>query len=94
MGQTASQLGRLDKGLPEDRRFWGYFGVSAEVALKAWDLMEEIVCLPPSPQFVNYLWALAFMQLYPANDIELSTLLRGINPKTIRKYIWPMIYWR
>jgi hypothetical protein len=91
MGRAAHQLGILRPGSPEDRRFRGYFGVSAELALEAWDLMEEIGCLPPSSQLVHYLWALAFMRLYPANDIALSTALGGSDPKTIRKYIWPMI---
>ena len=91
MGRAAHRLGILRPGSPEDGRFRGYFGVSAEVALEAWDLMEEIDCLPPSPQLKHYLWALAFMRLYPANDIALSTALGGSDPKTIRKYIWPMI---
>jgi hypothetical protein len=29
--------------------------------------------------------------LYPANDTALSVALGGSDPKTIRKYIWPMI---
>ena len=39
-----------------------FFGVSAEVAVKAWNQMEELDLLPPSSQFQHYLWALAFMR--------------------------------
>jgi hypothetical protein len=47
----------------------------------------------PSPiaPISAFLWALAFMRLYPANDIALSATLGGSDPKTIQKYIWPMI---
>jgi hypothetical protein len=54
-------------------------------------MMEELDCLPPSPQFEHYLWGLAFMWLYPANNKALSTMLGGSDPKTIQKYIWLMI---
>ncbi len=92
MGWTSHTLGTLLPGSPEDTRFRGYFGISAEVAVEAWEMMEELDFLPPlSPQFEHYLWALAFMKLYPANDKALSTMLGGADPKTIRKYIWPMI---
>lgn len=91
MGRTGHTLGTLLPGSPEDTRFRGYFGVSAEVVVKAWEMMGEHDCLPPSPQFEHYLWALAFMRLYPANDKALLTMLGGSDPKTIRKYIWPMI---
>ena len=75
----------------EDLRHRGFFGVSAEVAVKAWNKMEELDLLPPSSQFQHYLWALAFMRTYPPNDTTLSTLLGGKDPKTIHKYMWPYI---
>ena len=91
MGRSGNTLGTLLPGSPEDKRFRGYFGVSAEVVVEAWEMMEELDCLPPSPEFRHYLWALAFMRLYPANGSALSSTLGGSDPKTIRKYIWPMI---
>jgi hypothetical protein len=90
MGQTSYTLGALLPGSPEDKRFCGYFGVSEEVAVEAWEMMEELDCLPPLPQFQHYLWTLALMQLYPANGSALSST-GGSDPKTIQKYIWPMI---
>jgi hypothetical protein len=68
MGKTGHTLGTLLPGSPEDTHFHGYFGVSAEVAVEAWEMMEELDCLPPSPQFEHYLWALAFMRLCPADN--------------------------
>jgi hypothetical protein len=91
MGRTSRALGILSPGAPEDKRFRGFFGVSAEVAVKAWGMMEEHDLLPPTPQFCHYLWALAFMRTYPPNDMTLSRSLGGSDPKTIYKYIWPFI---
>ena len=82
-GQTGHTLDTLLPSSPEATRFHGYFGISAEVAVEAWEMMEELDCLPPSPQFQHYLWALAFMQLYPANESALSSNLGGSDPKTI-----------
>jgi hypothetical protein len=84
-------LGTLLPGSLEGKCFPGYFGVSAEVAVEAWEMMEELDCLPLLPQFQHYLWALAFMQLYSENGSALSSTLGGSDPKTIQKYIWPMI---
>ena len=87
MGRSGNTLGTLLLDSPEDKRFCGYFGVSAEVVVEgAWEMMEELDCLPPSSQFWYYLWALAFMQLYPANDRALSSTLGGSDPETIQEY--------
>ncbi len=91
MGRRSHRLGILLPDLSKDHRFHGYFGVSAEVAVEAWEMMEELDYLPLFPQFQHYLWALVFMRLYPANGIALSAILGGSDPKTIWKYIWPMI---
>jgi hypothetical protein len=90
MGQTGHTIGTLLVGSLEEPRFCGYFGVSAEVAGEALEMMEELDCLPPLPQFEHYLWALAFMRLYSANNKAHSAKLGGSDPKTIQKYIWPM----
>ncbi len=61
------------------------------VAVETWEMMEEHNCLPPNPMFIHFLWALAFVKLYPANDKALSSTLGESDPKTIQKYIWPFI---
>ena len=84
MGRTGHALGILSPGSPEDLRHRFFFGVSAEVAVKAWNKMEELDLLPPSTQFQHY-------RTYPPNDTTLSKLLGGKDPKTINKYMWPYI---
>jgi hypothetical protein len=91
MGRANRWLGKLLLGLSEDQRFHGFFGVSAEVSVAAWDMMENHSVLPPTPKFLYFLWALAFMRTYPANDTTLSSLLGVSNPKTISKNVWPFI---
>ena len=91
MGRTGHALGILSPGSPEDLRHRVFFGMSAEVAVKAWNKMEELDLLPPSSQFQHYLGALAFMRTYPPNHTTLSKLLGGKDPKTINKYMWPYI---
>ncbi len=91
MGWEARRLGKLLPGSPEDLRFCGFFGVLAEVAVEAWQLMDGHNFLPPDPQFLHYLWALAFMRTYPPNDKALSRSLGGSDPKTIHKYMWSYI---
>jgi hypothetical protein len=61
MGQANQRLGKLLVSLPEDLRFCAFFGVSAEVAVEAWEMMVDHSCLPPNPEFLHYLWVLAFM---------------------------------
>jgi hypothetical protein len=41
MGRANRRLGKLLPGLPEDLRFRGHFGVSAEVAVEVWEMMNE-----------------------------------------------------
>ena len=65
MGRAGQRLGVMHPGSPEDKRFRGYFGVSAEVAVEAWEMMVEHDFLPRYHEFLHYLWALAFMRLYP-----------------------------
>ena len=92
LGRSNShKMGTLLPGSPEDMPFRGTFGVSADVATKAWIMMEELNFLPDRPQLCHYLWVLAFMCLYPKNDKALSRLLGNVNPKTAPKYIWQYI---
>ena len=91
MGRANKRLGKLLSGSPEDLRFRAFFGVSAQVGVTAWSMMEDHSVLPTNPKFVHFLWALAFMRTYPANDTTLSCLLGGSDPKTIGKYVWPLI---
>jgi hypothetical protein len=63
MGQANQRLGKLLVGLPKSLHFCAFFGVSAVVAVEAWEMMADHSCLPPNPEFLHYLWALAFMPM-------------------------------
>ena len=91
MGRAERRLGKLATGSPEDLRFRGFFGVSTEVAVEAWEMMDEQKCLPSDPLFLHYLWALTFIRTYSANNEALSRVLGGSDPMTIHKYMWPYI---
>jgi hypothetical protein len=91
MGWANRRLGKLLMCLPEDLRFCAFFGVSAEVAVEAWEMMGDHSYLPPNPKFLHYLLVLAFMRTHPANNTALSTLLGGEDPKTVYKYVWSYI---
>jgi hypothetical protein len=94
VGRANRRLCKLLPGFSKDLRFCGHIGMSAaaEVAVEAWEMMNEHNCLPPDLKFLQFLWALAFMQTYPANDKALLITLGGSDPKTISKYIWPFIH--
>ncbi len=93
MGQAERRPEKLSTGLPKDLCFQVFFGVSANVAVEAWEMMENYNFLPPDPKFIHYLWALAFMQMSPPNDEALSRMLGGSDPKTIHKYMWLYVDW-
>ena len=92
MNRASKQLGTTFKGGTEDRRFRSCFGVGAAVAVIAWNKMMERDLLPQIGGFCHYLWALMFMKLYGESETEMCMLLGGIDPKTMRKYVWPYIY--
>jgi len=54
-------------------------------------LMDVHDLLPDNPQLCHFLWALAFMCIYPKNDKALSSLLGNRDPKTISMRTWPFI---
>jgi hypothetical protein len=72
MGQASQRLGKLFPSSPEDQGFGVFFGLSVQVSVMAWNMMEDKNVLPPNPKFLHFLWALAFMQTYTANDTALS----------------------
>jgi len=93
MNRASKKLGTRHPGGTEDRRFRFFFGVGAHVCVLAWGMMTDKDILPPIARFCHYLWALMFMKTYPENEAEMCMLLGGIDPKTMRKYVWPMIGW-
>jgi hypothetical protein len=70
MGHTGHALGILSPGSPKDLHHQGFLGVSMEVAMKAWNNMEELDLLPPFSQFHHYICALTFLHTYPTNNVS------------------------
>ena len=75
----------------EDRRFRSFFGCPAEVFICVWEMIVQHQLIPPGGHFTHLFWAFLFMKLYPKNEIEFCGLLGGIDPKTMRKWVWPFI---
>lgn len=85
---------RVGAELSEDQRFREFFGCSAEVALKTWRKLVKYDLVPEGGEIKHFIWSLFFMKLYPLE--KPSCALAGgsggaVDPKTLRKYIWPMI---
>ena len=80
----------------EDVRFRSCFGCGAHIALLLWQMLSAYDYLPdqPATTIAHLLWALFFMMVYPSETV-LCGAVGGdkgvIDPKTIRKYIWPII---
>jgi hypothetical protein len=54
MDQANQRLGKLLLGMPEDLRFCMFFGVSAEVLVTAWAMMENHSVLPHTSKFLHF----------------------------------------
>ena len=91
MNRAGKNLATLTAGGPEDCHFRSFFGCSVTVFLIAYNMLIENGLLPSNGKFCHYFWALLFMKLYPRNETELCSLLGGIDPKTMRKWVWPFI---
>lgn len=87
MNRSSKKMGAIQS---EDRQFRDLFGVGAIVALAAFAWLDQTELLPVDGTFMHLLWTLCFLKVYPT-ETALSALCGGADPKTIRKYIWPMI---
>jgi hypothetical protein len=80
----------------EDRRFRDFFGVGVHTAIITWTLLLQNNLLPEEALVPHLLWALYFLFCYPKQEegcAAAGTKEKGaVDPKTWRKYIWPMIY--
>jgi len=78
----------------EERAFCEFFGTTAVVVANLWRIVSEQDIIP-GETIQHLLWALHFMRAYPKEGAACATVggLGGaIDPKTLRKYIWPFIY--
>ena len=92
MSRAGKRLGVLTPGSPEDSRLRSFFGVSVAVILDAWYRMVGAQnLLPKGGKVYHMLWALMFMKLY-GSEASLCAHAGGIDPKTLRKWVWPFIF--
>ena len=68
------------------RRWRAHFGASPEVCCDAWMLLPDWF----KTDMKHFLWALLFLKLYPKENVAYA-MVGGIDEKTWRNKIWPMI---
>jgi len=68
--------------------------IVVNIALHLWLLMNQHHLAPQEAQLAHLLWTLFFMHVYPSGKVACATAggsNGAIDPKTLRKYVWPMI---
>jgi hypothetical protein len=79
----------------EERHFREFFGMGPSVLLKLWIMMADHAIIPPEGVIKHLLLALHFLKAYPRQSAVCSTVggsTGAIDPKTIRKCMWPFIH--
>jgi hypothetical protein len=78
----------------EDRHFHEFFGMGPFVVSQLWNLLAHNDFIPPEGEMKHLLWMLHFLKAYPKQAAVCSTVggsAGAIDPKTLRKYMWPFI---
>ena len=78
----------------EDRHFREFFGAGPFVVSQLWNLLARHDLIPPEGELWHLLWTLHFLKAYPKQATVCSTVggsAGAIDPKTLRKYMWPLI---
>ena len=80
----------------EDQCFREYFGGSVHTAINAWKLLNEHNKLDEGSEVSHMLWAMYFLKCYPLTQEACAAAgaadAGAVDPKTWKKYLWPMIY--
>ena len=90
-----NKSGRSGAPLTEVRAFREFFGTTAVVVAKLWSLLLQRDMIPEQGRTNHLMWALFFMRAYPKEGVTCATVGGSggaIDPKTLRKYIWPFIH--
>ena len=78
----------------EDRALHEFFGTTATVVSKIWGNLSQQGTVPIEGTAKHLLWSLYFMRAYPKQGVTCAVvggLAGAIDPKTLRKFIWPFI---
>jgi hypothetical protein len=73
----------------------GVFGTSTHTMSTLWKLLVEHDLVPNEGTITHLMGMLHFFKAYPEQGHECSTVggsSGAIDPKTLRKYIWPFIF--
>ena len=73
-----------------DRDCRSLFGVSEEVCVSVWDLLEPETTMPKGVAIKHLFWALMFLKTY-GNEATLCSLAGGVSKNTFHKWSWIMI---
>ena len=76
----------------ERRGFREFFGTSVEIVCMLWHLLVEHNLLPEGGKLKHLLWTLYFFKVYPKQGPGCAALGGSggaIDPKTLRKWVWP-----
>ena len=79
----------------EERSFREFFGTSPVIILNLWCLLSNHDMSPGEGRIEHLMWALHFLRAYPKEGVACSEAGGSggaIDPKTLRKYIWPFIH--
>jgi hypothetical protein len=87
---------RIGAVATEDRAFREFFGTTSVIASTLWRLLAANDKIPAKSGIKHLLWMLHFLHAYPKQGATCSMVgggsERAVDPKTLRKYIWPLIY--
>jgi hypothetical protein len=79
----------------EDHTFGEFFGTTAVIASTLWRLLAANDKIPTESGVKHLLWMIHFLRACLKQGATCSMVggLEGaVDPKTLRKYIWPLIY--
>jgi hypothetical protein len=79
----------------EDCAFRGFFGTTAIFASTLLRFLAANDKIPAESGIKHLLWMLYFLHAYPKQGHTCSMvggLAGAVDPKTLRQYIWPLIY--
>ena len=92
--EIQNKIGRTGSDAMEDRAFREFFGTTANVVSKIWGKLSERDRVPIEGTAKHLLWSFYFMRAYPKQGVTCAVVggsAGAIDPKTLRKFIWPLI---
>ncbi len=86
---------RIGAVATEDHAFREFFGTTAVITSTLWRLLTANNKISTKSGVKHLLWMLHFLRAYPKQGATCSMVggsEGAVDPKTLHKYIWPLIY--